>query len=77
MKGTGWSEVSFLDPFQKVKEVKTITCGCFRLSRATSEGGMLICLWVSSSEYIELLWETSVTSLSPNTALNQLSYALN
>ena len=47
------------------------------LSRATSEKEMLSCLWGSPFEYIELLWETSVTSLSPNTALNQLPYALN
>ena len=47
------------------------------LSRATSEGGMLSCFWGSYFEYIELLWETSVTSLSLTAALNQLLYELN
>ena len=46
-------------------------------SKTTNEGGMLSCLWGSPFEYIEFLWETSVTSLGPNTALNQLPYALN
>ena len=47
------------------------------LSRATIEGGMLSYLWGSPFEYMELLRETSVPSLGPNTALNQLPYALN
>ena len=47
------------------------------LPRPVSGGGMFSCLPGSPFEDIKLLWETSVTSLSPNIALNQLPYAPN
>ena len=69
--------VSFPDPFPKFKNMETVSAECFRFVQTISEGGMLSCLWGSPFNYIELLWETSVTSMSPNTALNQLPYELN
>ena len=63
--------------FQNLRRQKQLLVNALDLSRATSEGGMLSCLWGPPFDYTELLWETSVTSMSPNTVLNQLLYALN
>ena len=54
--------------FKNLRRQKQLLVSALDSSRVKSEG-ILSCLWGSIFEYIEH-WETSVNSLSPNTALN-------